>query len=166
MRRLSLMGIVVAGALNLFPEGAAACSENVFRPGQGMAYRKLATSMPARVLIVAGPSQGIPEDRAVELQLGLSEAGHTVTVSIDARSHAGELAIDSYDIVIAGSEKATEISRGLAQGGSGPTTLPVMRRGQKDEVALRQKFGQVLSPDPGLRQTLKAIERLMESRLP
>jgi hypothetical protein len=166
MRRLSFLGIVVVGTLLLFPDGASACSENVFRPGQGMAYRKLATSMPARVLIEAGAGQGITQERAVELQAGLSEAGHTVVVATDARMRTTALSTDSYDIVITGSDSAAELASGRAQGRPVPAALPVLRRGQNDEAALRQKFGQVLSPDPGLRQTLKAIERLMESRLP
>lgn len=166
MHRLSLVGIVVAGAALMAAERAPACSENVFRPGQGMAYRKLATLTPARVLIDAGPSRGMSQERALELQVGLSEAGHTVVVSSSARVQPAALSDDVYDIVLTDSDLAAEISKRRASGAPGPIALPVMRRGQNDEGALRQKYGQVLSPDPGLRQTLKAIERLMESQLP
>jgi hypothetical protein len=163
MRRPLLYGLVVVAACLGLAVAAAACSENVFRPGHGMAYRKLATILPARVLIDAEPaSNTFTLERATELQLGLEEAGHRVVVAEDARKLAAMLEAEAFDVVLTSADRASALAEPAASENQPPSGLPVVARGTG--APLRARFPHALAADASLRQVLKAIERTMESR--
>ena len=163
MRRPLLVGLVAAAACLAWSEAASACSENVFRPGHGMAYRKLATTIPARVLIDADPaSQTFSGARAAELQQGLSEAGHSVVVTTDARTRAAALAGEPFDVVLTSVVHAAALGEKRGAEQPPPAGVPVTPRGP--DASVRQSFPHALAADASLRQVLKAIERTMESR--
>jgi DNA-binding NtrC family response regulator len=165
MRKSMLNVLVLAGASLAVAEVASACSENVFRPGQGMAYRKLATAMPARVLIDADPaSRGFAGARATELQQSFQEAGHTVRVITDARKLTEIVAKEPFDVVLTSPDNAEALAEAASKGRPAPAALPVLQHAAGSDAPSRHRFPHALSADASVRQALKAIERTMESR--
>jgi hypothetical protein len=157
--RLAATALLVAGAPSAWP-----CSENVFRPGQGAAYRHFAAPLPARVLIYASPAEGDVVRRGPDLEHGLADAGHAVTMVTDSRSLSKMLSDQPYDVVIAGRKDLPALIDSLPAAHS-PTVLPVLEHGeQTDAAAARQRFREVLLDDASLRQALKTIHRVMETR--
>jgi hypothetical protein len=163
MRKSGVSRLVVGAVLFASASSAWPCSENVFRPGEGAAYRHYAAPLPARVLIYASPGEhGGAALRGTDLENGLADAGHVVTLVTDSRKLARELEDQPYDVVIAGEQDVDAILGALPQ--DGPTVVPVVGREELKSTAGRQGSNPVLPSDASLRQALKTIHHVMEQR--
>jgi hypothetical protein len=159
VRRFAMFAVSLASATSAWP-----CSENVFRPGQGGAYRHLTAPVPARVLIYASPgAEGEAVRRGPDLEHGLADAGHAVVLVTDSRKLARAMADQPYDVVIAGRRDLDAITESLPSK-DGPTVLPVFEREEMSNAAARQSFSEVLPSDASIRQALKTIHQVMEQR--
>jgi hypothetical protein len=164
MRKSSVIRLVVAAVCLAGATSAWPCSENVFRPGQGGAYRHFAAPLPARVLIYASPGeQGEAVLRGPDLENGLADAGHAVTMVRDSRKLAKVMTDQPYDVVIAGRRDLGVIMESLPHD-HGPTVLPIFEREELANAAARQRYNEVLPSDASLRQALKTIHHVMEVR--
>ena len=111
----SLKTLVLVAAL-CTSTSALACGEGIFRMGGGLRYQGYLAPHPAEVLVY-DTSRAPPRDRSVVYR-GLVQAGHRLTIAHDEAELARALAMQSYDVMITGSDEAARVAAATPSGAS------------------------------------------------
>ena len=163
-KKLVTAGLVAGLSIGAVAD-AQACGATLFGTGQGSRFQAYRARVPANVLIFASPELA-GESKAADpaVQDGLSRAGHRVTVVSDAKALDEALKSNHYDVVIASSNDADTVAQRLDPAAARTQILPVIAASGSGSAA--EGYAQTLRAGAGIGQLLKALNKLMEAKLP
>jgi len=163
-RKLVTAGLVAGLSIGAVTD-AAACGAALFGTGQGSRFQAYRARVPANVLIYASPElAGGSKATDPAVQDGLSRAGHKVTVVSDQAALTEALKSQRFDVVIASSGDTETVARELDPSASTTRILPVVA--SAGSGAGSADYAQALRASAGIGQFLKALNKLMEAKLP
>lgn len=145
----------------LAPQSGYACGEGIYAVPDGANHRGYLAPRRAAVLVYNN-QETVPEATKAVYR-GLARAGHKLEVARSPEQLAIALRDHRYDVVIANYEQIDVIGKQYAPA-SKAKLLPIMTDGQRGASSLRDRFRFSLSPDAGLIQYLKLIDRLIKDR--
>lgn len=156
MSKCMIIPGLLLGALTLAHGPAQACGENQFNMGQGLRYQNLLAPRPATVLV-------FDESAANRKQLysGMVRAGHKVTVVSNSEDVSRATNAKRFDVIIAELGDAGEIN---VSPGSKARVLPVVKRQQRNQPELRDRFDHFVIDGASLGQYLKSIDHLVQGK--
>lgn len=146
------------------PVPAVACSESMFNSGKALPFQSYLAPRPASVLVY---DHSAPEDegRRETLHAGLSRAGHSVVVVGDAQALFEALKQGHFDVVITTLDQVDAVADSSRDTGWMPQLLPVVARSERNAPGLQQRFSQFMLEGASVGQYLRAINRLLSSRV-
>lgn len=166
MKSAALAACLTSAMLLVLPPVVDACGASLFGVGQNSRFRSYKAPRPANVLVYV-------DDTLSQRQLGdpadferaLERSGHQVTLAHSQPELSRALSDGEVDIVVADLEVMTSVANDAKQLGSKAAMLPIVADLEASLQTSIDGYQRSLAPNADLRETLRAINDLMKSRL-
>ena len=164
MRRMTsgMLALALAVAVG---EGLSACGDKFLRIGRELRFGRYVAIYPATILIYAPPKSA--PARVSDLSTVLKRAGHATTVVQTSADLASTLRPGRFDLVLAGLDQASEVTREARLAASHPDVMPVLIAPRQPEMAAAKSLSTCLinASAPHRNDALAEIDHRMELRL-